>query len=568
MAKFLNFRIGFFIRLSIIDLVLTNPFFYTIALWDNTQILKNFNSSEYITKIDIDSTNSLIGTGTAYNSIIIWDKMNNISYGYCGNQITPLKSIIFISRTSLLIGYTNCITFISLLGSESIVTICESNFSLINKIMLLKDDNLILIETTQNKIVVMSVFDKRILKINSASGRILDSFDKNLIVCVCGKFDLCKFSLSNDSALCELNRLQNECEILTLKIIFTDLIVFGRSDQKLGIWNPEINSSFYYNLSSNILSIEVFDKGTGKIITSHVDGLISEWKIEQNNFNFSINKTRDKFVEKNYKIEFISFFPFSMSNLISETLKDFLIVTKAFDCSTISKDSYTSEASSFDRLTSSLPSVLPNSSKSNEIIFSNTNLDLIVNLFSLNVDLNDCLSNCSGNGICQVLDNFKFKCKCFENYAGSSCELKALPCSSNPCLNNGSCIDDTFGKKYSCNCLFDINRTSLYYGKNCEYKRNVCQNETCSNNGICYDIKNEAKCKCFSKYHGDKCQEESFEIKAIKFTIRITSIIALIIIFLFLIAFILTDILSLIFCVKKKTVRFKQTYREKFIYVN
>ncbi|CAF0864145.1 unnamed protein product, partial [Brachionus calyciflorus] len=136
---------------------------------------------------------------------------------------------------------------------------------------------------------------------------------------------------------------------------------------------------------------------------------------------------------------------------------------------------------------------------------------VMLNLLDSKGDLNDCLTNCSGHGQCKLISNFKFICECFENYAGSNCALNTLPCWSNPCLNNGTCINNLTDSSYTCNCQKDF-----YFGNNCELKKNVCVNETCSNNGNCYDENNKAKCECFSEYFGDRCESESNELKIIK----------------------------------------------------
>ncbi|CAF0989041.1 unnamed protein product [Brachionus calyciflorus] len=165
------------------------------------------------------------------------------------------------------------------------------------------------------------------------------------------------------------------------------------------------------------------------------------------------------------------------------------------------------------------------------------NLKLLLNLLESKSDLNDCLTNCSGQGLCKLANNLRYRCECFENYAGSNCALNTLPCWSNPCLNNGTCINNLTDSSYTCDCQKDF-----YFGKNCEFKKDVCVNETCSKNGYCFDQNNKAKCQCFSKYSGEKCEIESDELKIIKNVISVSSIIAIIIIVLTYLIFILCDL--------------------------
>ncbi|CAF0942778.1 unnamed protein product [Brachionus calyciflorus] len=128
------------------------------------------------------------------------------------------------------------------------------------------------------------------------------------------------------------------------------------------------------------------------------------------------------------------------------------------------------------------------------------------------VDLNDCLSNCSGNGEC-VYEKERYLCQCLKEYTGSNCQINIEPCFSNPCRNNGTCINNLALKTYSCECFKEIEQEkSLFYGYNCEFKVDICKNETCSNHGVCYDEKNEPKCKFFNYYLGEKCEICSSEI--------------------------------------------------------
>ncbi|CAF0973724.1 unnamed protein product [Brachionus calyciflorus] len=175
--------------------------------------------------------------------------------------------------------------------------------------------------------------------------------------------------------------------------------------------------------------------------------------------------------------------------------------------------------------------------------------------------------NCSNNGNCILDQNSKYVCECQKNYAGSNCQINTLPCASYPCRNNGSCLDNLLNKTYSCECSLK-NETLLFYGQNCENKIDVCANETCSNRGYCYDTKDEAKCKCFTYYSGDKCEEKSKELKAIEAVITTSAIIAIITICLTYGMIVINDLLN-IFCRKKekKSIYIKQK-SFKPIYVN
>ncbi|RNA35363.1 protocadherin Fat 1 isoform X1 [Brachionus plicatilis] len=170
--------------------------------------------------------------------------------------------------------------------------------------------------------------------------------------------------------------------------------------------------------------------------------------------------------------------------------------------------------SSFDALPETNSNMVTNIQHHLKEDFSFSNLlpSELIEVLKKNYDMNDCLNNCSVNGLCKFKDKSLFVCECFSNYAGSSCQINILPCVSNPCLNNGTCVNNLANKTFICHCQSDNNGNYLYFGKNCQNKVDVCANETCSKNGVCYDVNDKAKCKCFSSYSGEKCQIESDEI--------------------------------------------------------
>jgi hypothetical protein len=187
----------------------------------------------------------------------------------------------------------------------------------------------------------------------------------------------------------------------------------------------------------------------------------------------------------------------------------------------------------------------------NAINFAQLNSSQIIGILNSNFDLSGCIVNCSNNGQCQfdsLINNFF--CSCNSVYlSGYACQIDSRPCSSNPCLNNGTCVDYSTSSKYnissilgknysSFNCLCDEN----YKGTYCESKIDVCQNETCSNNGNCIDLNNKAKCECFSMYSGEKCESESNELKTVKKIISLASILAIVIIVLLYSCFVCMDI--------------------------
>ena len=164
-----------------------------------------------------------------------------------------------------------------------------------------------------------------------------------------------------------------------------------------------------------------------------------------------------------------------------------------------------------------------------------------VDILKLDYNLDGCLLNCSNKGVCSFNpDTNKLFCLCKSAYLiGDSCQIDTRPCSSNPCLNNGSCSDirnNNSTLEFKCSC------GRFYEGIYCESKIDVCKNETCSGNGKCEDVNSQAKCKCFSMFLGERCEAKSEELVKIQSVISTATLIAIIAVGLFYCTFIAMDI--------------------------
>lgn len=188
---------------------------------------------------------------------------------------------------------------------------------------------------------------------------------------------------------------------------------------------------------------------------------------------------------------------------------------------------------------------------------------LLIDILTSTIDITDCLSNCSQNGICKYLQIYdKFSCNCDSFFSGTTCSSDTRPCSKNPCLNNGTCVQnltDPTQTSYYCEC-------GVYYkGKKCESKINVCENETCSGHGSCVDENNEPKCKCFNSFYGKQCETMSEGLVRIKAVTSFATITAIIIICLFYLMFIAMD-LTRIYLIEKRYKRHNKKKRNNLKY--
>ena len=186
-----------------------------------------------------------------------------------------------------------------------------------------------------------------------------------------------------------------------------------------------------------------------------------------------------------------------------------------------------------------------------DFILSDQKIEEYLALLNGIYDISDCIVNCSNHGLCKYVGNYSFVCACQGDYGGKTCQQNLLPCSQSPCLNNGTCYENSTSLNqtaysYYCEC------NPLFYGTNCEYKIDVCINETCSSNGVCKDVNSIPTCQCFLNYYGDKCQSETSQQKTIKTVTSTATIIAIVFIVFFYSIVILNDIAN--YCIKPKKI--------------
>ncbi|GFQ74088.1 fat-like cadherin-related tumor suppressor homolog [Trichonephila clavata] len=121
------------------------------------------------------------------------------------------------------------------------------------------------------------------------------------------------------------------------------------------------------------------------------------------------------------------------------------------------------------------------------------------------LDLGICSSQpCLNGGTC-VPTNSGFTCQCLSRYQGSHCEIDLDPCASNPCLNGGMCHN--VDHKFICTCSSGIT------GPRCEFGR-YCKPSPCNNGGICEEGTSGPVCKC-QGYYGELCQYDIDECQTV-----------------------------------------------------
>ena len=101
-------------------------------------------------------------------------------------------------------------------------------------------------------------------------------------------------------------------------------------------------------------------------------------------------------------------------------------------------------------------------------------------------------AECGANATCDGGVENGYICDCSVGYSGSSVTngkatcLEIDECETEPCLNNGTCIDEVNG--YKCQCAAN------YYGTICDREHDDCggggnaSDALCTSNGTCVDI--------------------------------------------------------------------------------
>ena len=88
-----------------------------------------------------------------------------------------------------------------------------------------------------------------------------------------------------------------------------------------------------------------------------------------------------------------------------------------------------------------------------------------------------------------------FEVECLPGFVGESC----VPvCSTDPCSNNGTCLQSVNG--FTCACRGD------FTGETCETRINDCQDVNC-NDGTCVDGVLSFTCQCDPGFTGEFCED-------------------------------------------------------------
>ncbi|CAF0782161.1 unnamed protein product [Brachionus calyciflorus] len=503
----------------------------------STLIEKSFNLIIYSIKI-INS--SCVALGTADQYFVIWQKSEKLLYLKAnGDRISSINSVYFLDDKTIITGHDN--------GS---ILLWDKTLLVYKKT--LKISSCCKINAIKSIININLTFTK-----DSTSRSQIGVFtNKNLPIVQTTSFTQGKDLNFNTKEITQQTYITSTNEIDEV----TSKSYDPHSDTKNThqISNSVSEIIYQTDISSQIIKTTIHSEKEEIFAEKYT---FSSTAIISVNLKQNTNSNHEERLQTSVPKEQISISPFNsiLNDFYQEesTNSSELSRSETFKFSTENNNEIETTQMSYIKTVSHF--ITKSFENDQDIIFSYKNIKQVLFLLELNFDLNDCLSNCSDHGLCKMNDNFKYLCECKGSFKGSRCQINTDPCSSNPCLNNGNCISNLYENTYFCECALENNHTKLYKGQNCEYKIDVCENETCSKNGICIH-NNKPICKCFSMYSGEKCQDESNDLKAIKSVKTTSSVIAIIIIAFLFIGVVLNDVSNFYFKIKKNKRKLKVFY--------
>ncbi|XP_051892977.1 protein crumbs homolog 1-like [Pristis pectinata] len=136
------------------------------------------------------------------------------------------------------------------------------------------------------------------------------------------------------------------------------------------------------------------------------------------------------------------------------------------------------------------------------------------------VDILECASDpCINNATC--LEGVKnYSCLCWPGYTGQLCETDINECTTQPCVNNGTCLErssqEYYGNLPQFKSTFSYTSASGYVclcqrgftGENCSVNIDECESGPCMNGGTCEDQTNGFQCHCAPGFTGVTCQSD------------------------------------------------------------
>jgi hypothetical protein len=128
----------------------------------------------------------------------------------------------------------------------------------------------------------------------------------------------------------------------------------------------------------------------------------------------------------------------------------------------------------------------------------------LVDVFAIDIEASDLPA---GRGMSEAVTfpgifgfaniSLSFEVECLPGFVGETCVEISQICSTDPCSNNGTCLQSASG--FTCTCVGD------FTGETCETRINDCQDVDC-NGGTCVDGVRSFTCQCVGGLTGRFCE--------------------------------------------------------------
>ncbi|WAQ96460.1 FBP1-like protein [Mya arenaria] len=143
------------------------------------------------------------------------------------------------------------------------------------------------------------------------------------------------------------------------------------------------------------------------------------------------------------------------------------------------------------------------------------------------INIDECSSSpCLNGGSC-LDEESGYTCTCGPHFTGTRCEDELDACVSSPCGLHGQCNAGRTGSEcdeivspclskpcqnngtcIQLNDIFTCQCTSDYKGKDCDAVITPCDSHPCLNGATCHYLDLTVNCHCPTGYHGDRCEAE------------------------------------------------------------
>ncbi|CAF1127794.1 unnamed protein product, partial [Brachionus calyciflorus] len=413
-----------------------------LFFWNNSKSFHSRKDADVILSLNYDFNTSKIYAGTKDKKIFEYSFSDKIyEKNLEKSEEHEISTILKINTTHIASAYEKNIIIIDIRNKNIRTEYKNDSLGKLISMVLIKEKNVLVVGSDDKKSTfVYCLNQNRILsdKFLDSSIYAIDSLNQDFIINECYRDFVCLRSFNSSNQLIDSKSAKLRTKIFGIQIVNQKFVLLA-CEKFLAVWNIISNKAVIYTkgLKEYKLNfIKIFNNQTFGVIRDKKS--LDIWNITSMKFieTWDVDKTEV------FSFEIVLLEENNLTNLEINTEEGMIIdafSTESITSTTATTESTTPTTETITTITDSRTKI-----KSDDFFFNfiEKNLQIIIEIISTNTDVNDCIQNCSNNGKCKFINNAKYKCECNKNYVGSACQYKTLPCSSNPCINNGLCEDN------------------------------------------------------------------------------------------------------------------------------